>query len=104
MFALGQEILPMPEVAIRGRSALMLFRVPVGRAWIPAVRRSVDAAQDSSGPSPGLWGAPIWLWLLDGNERARRLYQRFGFQSTNERQELPDHPAGTEERMRLRLN
>jgi len=44
-----------------------------------------------------------WLYILDGNERARRLYQRFGFQSTNERQELPDHPAGSEERMRLRL-
>ena len=45
----------------------------------------------------------VWLYILDGNERARRLYQRFGFQSTNERQELPDHPAGSEERMRLRL-
>ena len=45
----------------------------------------------------------VWLWILNGNERARRLYQRFGFQATNERQPLPDHPARSEERMRLRL-
>jgi ribosomal protein S18 acetylase RimI-like enzyme len=46
----------------------------------------------------------VWLYILDGNDPAMRLYQRFGFQSTHERQELPDHPAGSEERMRLRLN
>jgi ribosomal protein S18 acetylase RimI-like enzyme len=45
----------------------------------------------------------VWLYILDGNDRARRLYQRFGFQSTNQRQSLPDHPAGNEEKMRLRL-
>jgi ribosomal protein S18 acetylase RimI-like enzyme len=37
----------------------------------------------------------VWLYILDGNEDARRLYQSFGFQSTNERQPLPNHPAGT---------
>jgi ribosomal protein S18 acetylase RimI-like enzyme len=46
----------------------------------------------------------VWLYILDGNDPAMRLYRGFGFQSTNERQELPDHPAGSEERMRLRLN
>jgi ribosomal protein S18 acetylase RimI-like enzyme len=45
----------------------------------------------------------VWLFILDGNKPAMRLYQRFGFQRTNERQPLPDHPAGSEERMRLRL-
>ena len=45
----------------------------------------------------------VWLYILDGNEPARRLYERFGFQSTNKRQPLPDHPAGSEELMRLRL-
>lgn len=45
----------------------------------------------------------VWLYILDGNQDAMRLYQRFGFQSTNERQLLPDHPAGSEERMKLRL-
>ena len=46
----------------------------------------------------------VWLYILDGNQDAMRLYQRFGFQSTNERQPLPDHPAGSEERMKLRLD
>jgi ribosomal protein S18 acetylase RimI-like enzyme len=46
----------------------------------------------------------VWLYILDGNDPAMRLYEGFGFQSTNEHQELPDHPAGSEERMRLRLN
>jgi ribosomal protein S18 acetylase RimI-like enzyme len=46
----------------------------------------------------------VWLYILDGNKGAMRLYKRFGFQSTNERQKLPDHPAGSEERMKLRLD
>jgi ribosomal protein S18 acetylase RimI-like enzyme len=45
----------------------------------------------------------VWLYILDGNDRAMRLYQRFGFQSTDERQPLPDDPKRSEERMRLRL-
>jgi ribosomal protein S18 acetylase RimI-like enzyme len=44
-----------------------------------------------------------WLWILDGNDGAIHLYQRFGFQSTNERLPLPHNPERTEERMRLRL-
>jgi ribosomal protein S18 acetylase RimI-like enzyme len=46
----------------------------------------------------------VWLYILHGNHGAMRLYQRSGFQSTNERQLLPDHPAGSEERMKLRLD
>jgi ribosomal protein S18 acetylase RimI-like enzyme len=45
----------------------------------------------------------VWLYILNGNQDAMRVYQRFGFQSTNERHLLPDHPAGSEERMKLRL-
>jgi ribosomal protein S18 acetylase RimI-like enzyme len=45
----------------------------------------------------------VWLYILDGNDPAMRLYQRFGFQSTNERLPLPHNPERTEERMRLRL-
>ena len=45
----------------------------------------------------------VWLYILDGNDDAMRLYQRFGFQSTDEVQPLPNNPARTEERMRLRL-
>jgi ribosomal protein S18 acetylase RimI-like enzyme len=46
----------------------------------------------------------VWLYILDGNEYAMRLYQRFGFQKTGEPQLLPGHPAGSEQRMELRLN
>src|SRR5215467_10904502 len=46
----------------------------------------------------------VWLYILDGDQVAMRLFQRFGFQGTNERQWLPHHPAGSEERMRLRLS
>jgi ribosomal protein S18 acetylase RimI-like enzyme len=46
----------------------------------------------------------VWLYILDGNHPAMRLYQRFGFESTNERLLLPDHPAGGEELLKLRLH
>ena len=46
----------------------------------------------------------VWLWILNGNDPALHLYEQFGFQSTNERQPLPDDPARSEERMRLRLS
>jgi ribosomal protein S18 acetylase RimI-like enzyme len=46
----------------------------------------------------------VWLYILNGNDAALSLYRRFGFQSTNERQPLPDNPARFEERMRLRLS
>jgi ribosomal protein S18 acetylase RimI-like enzyme len=46
----------------------------------------------------------VWLYILDGNEPAMRLYQRFGFQSANKRLLLPDHPAGGEELLKLRLD
>jgi ribosomal protein S18 acetylase RimI-like enzyme len=46
----------------------------------------------------------VWLYTLNSNYGAMRFYQRFGFQSTRERQLLPDHPAGSEERMQLRLD
>lgn len=46
----------------------------------------------------------VWLWILNGNHPALRLYEQFGFQSTNERQPLPDDPTRSEERMQLRLS
>jgi ribosomal protein S18 acetylase RimI-like enzyme len=46
----------------------------------------------------------VWLYILHGNYGAMRLYQKFGFQRTNERHLLPGHPAGGEERMKLRLD
>ena len=46
----------------------------------------------------------VWLYILNGNQVAMDLYQKFGFQRTNESQLLPDHPAGSEHRMKLRLD
>jgi ribosomal protein S18 acetylase RimI-like enzyme len=45
----------------------------------------------------------VWLWILDGNEPARCLYERFGFLSTDERQPLPMDSNRSEERMMRRL-
>lgn len=46
----------------------------------------------------------VSLYILNGNQDAMRFYQQLGFQRTHERQPLPDHPAGSEERMRLCLH
>lgn len=45
----------------------------------------------------------LTLFVADGNDRARRLYERLGFRSTGERQPLPSDPARGEERYALRL-
>ena len=45
----------------------------------------------------------VRLWVVDGNERARRLYQRLGFVSTGERQPLPSAPEIGEELLRRDL-
>lgn len=46
----------------------------------------------------------VWLYILDGNGPAMRLYRKFGFRNANERIELPKHPAGGEERLKLDLD
>jgi len=43
----------------------------------------------------------IWLWVLDGNEPARRLYEKCGFTSTGLTQRPYRSPSRSEELMRL---
>jgi ribosomal protein S18 acetylase RimI-like enzyme len=45
----------------------------------------------------------VFLWVLDGNETAMRLYKRAGFVCSDYRQPLPSHPGRCEERMHLNL-
>jgi ribosomal protein S18 acetylase RimI-like enzyme len=46
----------------------------------------------------------VWLWILDGNEPARELYNKCGFITTGERHRPQANPSLWEERMNLRLN
>jgi ribosomal protein S18 acetylase RimI-like enzyme len=45
----------------------------------------------------------VRLWVVDGNPRARRLYERLGFAATGRRQPLPSAPEVGEELMRREL-
>ncbi|WP_418606900.1 GNAT family N-acetyltransferase [Georgenia sp. SUBG003] len=45
----------------------------------------------------------LTLFVADGNDQARRVYERLGFRSTGERQALPSDPARGEERYALPL-
>lgn len=45
----------------------------------------------------------VFLWVLDGNDRAARFYERLGFVSCNHRQPLAAHPGRSEELMQREL-
>ena len=45
----------------------------------------------------------LTLWVTEGNDPAKRLYESLGFQPTGERADLPHAAATGEERMQLRL-
>ena len=76
--------------------------------WIaPGHRRTGVATMLLKTVLDRLWTSgvhTVWLWILTGNDPALRLYEQFGFLSTNERQALPDDPTRSEERMKLRLS
>lgn len=46
----------------------------------------------------------VFLWVLDGNDVARRLYERVGFTRNNHWQPLAARPGRSEERLRLDLS
>lgn len=45
----------------------------------------------------------VRLWVVSGNDRARRFYLRMGFASTGVRQKMPEKPSVDEEQLRLVL-
>ncbi|MEU4453627.1 GNAT family N-acetyltransferase [Nocardioides sp. NPDC023903] len=45
----------------------------------------------------------LTLWVVDGNESGRRLYERLGFELTGETQPFPEGDPRTESKMALRL-
>ncbi|GLZ50394.1 GNAT family N-acetyltransferase [Actinomycetospora sp. NBRC 106378] len=47
--------------------------------------------------------AALALWVVDGNDRARRFYDRLGFHPTGQRGPLPSDPTVLESRMRRTL-
>jgi ribosomal protein S18 acetylase RimI-like enzyme len=46
----------------------------------------------------------VFVWVLDGNEAARSLYERIGFVISNHRQPLAGRPGRSEERLILTLD
>lgn len=68
-------------------------RSGVGRQLV----RAVLAWAGESGASA------VDLWVVEGNEPARRLYQAMGFEEVGDHQALPSDPCRTEVRMTLRL-
>ena len=66
--------------------------------WVAPEARGTGAAdllvRSVCAWAEGEGAASIDLWVTDGNDAARRLYQRHGFVGTGERDELPDGRGG----------
>ena len=68
-------------------------RMGLGAALVDRVRRwAVDRGAES-----------LELWVMTGNEPARRLYERCGFELKSDHRSAPDDPCRNEIRMRLPL-
>ena len=76
--------------------------------WVtPSARRKGIATRlviDMVAHLRGLEVPQVWLWVVDGNADADRLYRRLGFRRTGERKRLERDPLRCEERLRLDLS
>ena len=75
--------------------------------WVEPARRGTTAATqlvEAVCRQASADGAvAVRLWVVDGNVRARRFYERLGFTSTGLRQPLPSNPELGEELLRREL-
>lgn len=75
--------------------------------WVsPAYRRSGIALRMIITVLERLRAAKVhtaFVWVLDGNEIAKRLYERIGFVSSNQRQPVATRPGLSEEKLVLTL-
>ena len=72
--------------------------------WSGPVERTGGVAWAGWPGRGGLGGlSQLNLWVTDGNQAARALYERCGFTPTGERQPLPSGSAHTEIGMMLSL-
>jgi RimJ/RimL family protein N-acetyltransferase len=75
--------------------------------WVePALRGSAAATALVAAVcawAAGDGGRRVSLWCADGNDRARRFYERLRFTGTGQRQPLPSAPDVGEERLELVL-
>ena len=75
--------------------------------WVSPQRRGLGSAFFANRirtKIPSLSGiTTLWLWVLNGNGIAWRLYEKHGFITTHKRQPLRDRPGRYEERMKLAI-
>lgn len=72
-----------------------------------------ESARGSGVSSALVWAVAAWatadggsellLWVADGNDRARKFYERMGFARTGQREQLRSNPAIGEDQLRLPL-
>jgi GNAT superfamily N-acetyltransferase len=75
--------------------------------WVAPACRGTSTATDLVEAvcswAAGTKAATVALWVVDGNERARRFYERLGFAATGQRQPVPGAPDVGEELLRRSL-
>jgi ribosomal protein S18 acetylase RimI-like enzyme len=99
---------PVSLVGITREPDMSLDQCYLGYLWVaPRFRRQGTAfrmVDEVLGRLQKSGVRTVFLWVLDGNDSAMRLYQRIGFISSNYRQPLPGQPGRSEERMQLDLS